>query len=425
MNMNKNCYAVKGNIIYSTSLDQLVIIENGYVVCENGISQGAYENLPERFRGIQVKDYGDRLVIPGLVDLHMHAPQYGLRGFGMDLELLDWLNTYTFPEEARYADKEYAKKAYGMFTEELKKSPTTRACIFSTIHRDATRILMDLLEKTKLRTMVGKVNMDRNAPEYLCETSEESREETLRWLKEMEGRYEYTTPILTPRFIPSCSDSLMRRLGEIQKSHHLPVQSHLSENEGEIAWVKELCPSAGFYGEAYEQAGLFGDGYKTVMAHCVSSEEEEIALIRKNGVYVAHCPQSNMNLSSGIAPVRKYLDEGLHVGLGSDLAGGSSMSMFRAMSDAIQVSKLYWRLVDQSASPLTLREVFYLATKGGGGFFGKVGSFEAGFAFDALVIDDESIWHPQTLGLSQRLERVIYLGDSSHIFEKIVEGEIL
>ncbi|WP_394923764.1 amidohydrolase family protein [uncultured Robinsoniella sp.] len=425
MNMNKNCYAVKGNIIYSTSLDQLVIIENGYVVCENGISQGAYENLPERFRGIQVKDYGDRLVIPGLVDLHMHAPQYGLRGFGMDLELLDWLNTYTFPEEARYADKEYAKKAYGMFTEELQKSPTTRACIFSTIHRDATRILMDLLEKTKLRTMVGKVNMDRNAPEYLCETSEESREETLRWLKEMEGRYEYTTPILTPRFIPSCSDSLMRRLGEIQKSHHLPVQSHLSENEGEIAWVKELCPSAGFYGEAYEQAGLFGDGYKTVMAHCVSSEEEEIALIRKNGVYVAHCPQSNMNLSSGIAPVRKYLDEGLHVGLGSDLAGGSSMSMFRAMSDAIQVSKLYWRLVDQSASPLTLREVFYLATKGGGGFFGKVGSFEAGFAFDALVIDDESIWHPQTLGLSQRLERVIYLGDSSHIFEKIVEGEIL
>lgn len=425
MNMNKNCYAVKGNIIYSTSLDHLVIIENGYVVCENGISQGAYENLPERFRGIQVKDYGDRLVIPGLVDLHMHAPQYGLRGFGMDLELLDWLNTYTFPEEARYADKEYAKKAYGMFTEELKKSPTTRACIFSTIHRDATRILMDLLEKTKLRTMVGKVNMDRNAPEYLCETSEESREETLLWLKEMEGRYEYTIPILTPRFIPSCSDSLMRSLGEIQKSHHLPVQSHLSENEGEIAWVKELCPSAGFYGEAYEQAGLFGDGCKTVMAHCVSSEEEEIALIRKNGVYVAHCPQSNMNLSSGIAPVRKYLDEGLHVGLGSDLAGGSSMSMFRAMSDAIQVSKLYWRLVDQSASPLTLREVFYLATKGGGEFFGKVGSFEAGFAFDALVIDDESIWHPQTLELSQRLERVIYLGDSSHIFEKIVEGEIL
>lgn len=423
--MNKNCYAIKGNIIYSTSPDHLVLLENGYVVCENGICQGAFDNLPERFKGFKIKDYGDRLVIPGLVDLHMHAPQYGLRGFGMDLELLDWLNTYTFPEEARYADKEYAKKAYGMFTEELKKSPTTRACIFSTIHRDATRILMDLLEKTKLRTMVGKVNMDRNAPEYLCETTEESREETLLWLKEVEGHYEYTTPILTPRFIPSCSDSLMRRLGEIQKSHHLPVQSHLSENEGEIAWVKELCPSAGFYGEAYEQAGLFGDGCKTVMAHCVSSEEEEIALIRKNGVYVAHCPQSNMNLSSGIAPVRKYLDEGLHVGLGSDLAGGSSMSMFRAMSDAIQVSKLYWRLVDQSASPLTLREVFYLATKGGGGFFGKIGSFETGFAFDALVIDDESIWHPQTLELSQRLERVIYLGDSSHIFEKIVEGEIL
>lgn len=425
MTMNKNCYAVKGNIIYSTTPDNLVLIENGYVVCENGISGGVFNKLPEKYQSIQVKDYGDRLLIPGLVDLHMHAPQYGLRGFGMDLELLDWLNTYTFPEEARYAEEAYAKRAYGMFTEELKKSPTTRACIFATIHRDATKILMDLLEDTKLRTMVGKVNMDRNAPEYLCETTEESQAETLRWLKDMEGHYQYTSPILTPRFIPSCTDSLMVKLGEIQKEHHLPVQSHLSENEGEIAWVKELCPSAGFYGEAYEQAGLFGDGCKTVMAHCVSSEEEEIALIRKNGVYVAHCPQSNMNLSSGIAPVRKYLNEGLHVGLGSDLAGGSSMSMFRAMSDAIQVSKLYWRLVDQTASPLTLKEVFYLATRGGGEFFGKVGSFESGFAFDALVIDDESIWHPQPLGLLERLERVIYLGDSSNIVEKMVEGETI
>lgn len=422
---NKNCYAIKGNIIYSTTPDQLVLIENGYAVCENGICGGAFAKLPEKYNGIQVKDYGDRLVIPGLVDLHMHAPQYGLRGFGMDLELLDWLNTYTFPEEAKYAKEEYAKKAYGMFTEELKKSPTTRACIFATIHRDATKILMDLLEKTKLRTMVGKVNMDRNAPEYLCESTEESAAQTLQWLKEMQGQYKYVEPILTPRFIPSCSDSLMKTLGEIQKSQHLPVQSHLSENEGEIAWVKELCPAAGFYGEAYEHAGLFGNGCKTVMAHCVSSVEEEIALIKRKGVYVAHCPQSNMNLSSGIAPIRKYLDEGLHVGLGSDLAGGSSMSMFRAMSDAIQVSKLYWRMWDQSASPLNVKEAFYLATKGGGEFFGKIGSFESGYEFDVLVIEDESIWHPQELGLLERLERVIYLGDADNIVEKIVAGEII
>ena len=217
----------------------------------------------------------------------------------------------------------------------------------------------------------------------------------------------------------------MKTLGEIQKSQHLPVQSHLSENEGEIAWVKELCPAAGFYGEAYEHAGLFGNGCKTVMAHCVSSVEEEIALIKRNGVYVAHCPQSNMNLSSGIAPIRKYLDEGLHVGLGSDLAGGSSMSMFRAMSDAIQVSKLYWRMWDQSASPLNVKEAFYLATKGGGEFFGKIGSFESGYEFDVLVIEDESIWHPQELGLLERLERVIYLGDADNIVEKIVAGEII
>lgn len=141
---------------------------------------------------------------------------------------------------------------------------------------------MDLMEETGLKTMIGKVNMDRNSPDYLREQgAEESEQETLLWLKETGSKYENVKPILTPRFIPSCTDDLMERLGRLQKEQGLPVQSHLSENQGEVKWVKELCPASEFYGDAYDQFGLFGENGKTVMAHCVSSSEEEIELIKK------------------------------------------------------------------------------------------------------------------------------------------------
>ena len=215
----------------------------------------------------------------------------------------------------------------------------------------------------------------------------------------------------------------MEKLKGIQEQYGLPVQSHLSENMGEIAWVKELCPWSECYGDVYDHFGLFGGDVKTIMAHCVWSGEEETERLRERGVYVAHCPQSNTNLSSGIAPVRRYLDQGLKVGLGTDVAGGSSASVFRAMADAIQVSKLRWRLQDESLKPLTFTEAFYLGTKGGGSFFGKVGSFEADYEFDALVLNDSGLRHPQPLSLQERLERFIYLADERHIEAKYVAGK--
>ncbi len=158
------------------------------------------------------------------------------------------------------------------------------------------------------------------------------------------------------------------------------------------------------------------------MAHCVSSSEEEIELIKERGVFIAHCPQSNTNLSSGIAPVRTYLDRELNVGLGTDVAGGSGESIFRAMADAIQVSKLRWRLKDESLKPLTVEEAFYLGTLGGGSFFGKVGSFLEGYEFDALILDDSGLPHPQVLNLRERLERFIYLSDDRHLKGKYTGG---
>ena len=422
--MTQNTFALKGTILWSESPQKLSILENAFLVCENGLCAGVFPVLPEKYKGIQCQDMSGHLIIPGLTDLHVHAPQYTFRSIGMDLELLEWLDTLAFPEESKYCDPEYAKAAYSIFAEDLKKSATTRAVMFATLHVPAAEILMDLMEETGLKTYVGKVNMDRNGtPSLQEESAEASARDTIRWLEETRSRYQNVKPILTPRFTPSCSDELMKKLGEIQKKHHLPVQSHLSENLGEIAWVKELCPNTSFYGEAYDQFGLFGGpDCPTIMAHCVHCPDEEIALMKKRGVYIAHCPQSNSNLSSGIAPVRRYLDEDLHVGLGCDIAGGTVLSIFRAMAEAIQVSKLRWRLVDDTQKPLTVEEVFYMGTLGGGSFFGKVGSFLPGYEFDAVILDDSTLPHPQPLSPKQRLERIIYLSDDRNIIGKYVAG---
>lgn len=384
--MENKTFALKGNIVYTKDKNELCINEQSYLVCENGKVRGIYKELPDELKNVPVEDMGDQLIIPGLTDLHVHAPQYSFRGLGMDMELLDWLETNTFPEEAKYKDLEYAKKAYGIFAEQMRKSAATRACIFATIHKEATR----------------------------------------EWLKMVADKnYDHTRPILTPRFTPSCTDELMERLKGIQKDFDLPMQSHLSENPGEIAWVKELCPWSEFYGDAYDHFGLFGGECPTIMAHCVYSGEEEIARMKERGVFIAHCPDSNTNLSSGVAPVRRYLEEGMNIGLGSDVAGGTSENLFAAMAQSIQASKLRWRLLDASLKPLTIEEAFYMATKGGGAFFGKVGSFEPGYEFDAVVCDDSRLEHPQPLTVKQRLERIIYLGDEREVAGKYVEGRKL
>lgn len=419
-------YVIKGAFCYSRSKDELVAVADGYLVCENGISKGVFEELPETYAAYPLEDYTGCLITPGLTDLHVHAPQYAFRGMGMDLELLEWLNTNTFPEEAKYADLEYAKKAYAYFTEDLRKGATTRAVVFATLHVPATELLMDMLEEAGIASYVGKVNMDRNSPDYLCETTEDSAAETLRWILDTKDRYRFVKPIITPRFTPSCTDELMKKLKDMQMEYNLPVQSHLSENLGEIDWVQELCPNTSFYGQAYDQFGMFGgDGCPTIMAHCVHSSAEEIALMKKNGVYVAHCPECNMNLTSGVAPARTYLDEGVHIGLGSDVAGGTVESILVCMANAIRASKVRYRLLDDTLPALTLAEAFYMGTLGGGSFFGKVGSFEAGYEMDAVVFDDSSLHTTRELTTKERLERIIYLSDDRNIVGKFVKGQKL
>ena len=421
----ENSFFIKGNICHTPQPGKLETFENAYLLCENGRCGGIFKKIPARYSSYPVNDTGDSLVIPGLVDLHIHAPQYAFRGLGMDCELLDWLYKHAFPEEAKYSNPDYAQSAYGMFASDLKKSATTRAVIFATRHSEATILLMDLMEKTGLVSYVGKVNMDRDAPQDLKEKdADSSAADTVRYIeKAIERKYKNTYPIITPRFIPSCTDSLLNKLSDIRRKYNLPVQSHLSENLGEIELVRKLEPQAAFYGDAYDRYGLFGKESNTIMAHCVHSTDEEIERMKENGVWVAHCPDCNMNVSSGIAPVRKYIEKGLRIGLGTDVAGGHTAFMFRSIVAAIQVSKLYWRLVDSTAKQLSFPESFYLATKGGGSFFGKAGSFEKGYEFDAVVLDDSSLPHPQKLTVEERLERAVYSElDREGIREKYVRG---
>ena len=417
----KGIQIIKGNFFDCSEDRELRVRSGAYCVVKDGVSEGVFDELPAKYAGAQVTDYGDLLIMPSLVDLHTHAPQYTFRGMGMDLELLDWLNTYTFPEEARYRDPGYASQAYDIFVDALIRSGTGRAVIFGTIHREATLLLMEKLEKSGLVTYVGKVNMDRNSPDGYREETGDSLRETERFVEEALD-FRNTFPILTPRFIPTCSDELMRGLSDIRRRTGLPVQSHMSENLSEIEWVKDLVPDATFYGDAYDIFGLFGGECRTVMAHCVYSGKEEIGRMAEKGVFAAHCPNSNTNISSGIAPVRKLLDAGVRVGLGSDVAGGHSLSLFDEMVSAVQASNLRWRCIDENDRQLSMTEAFYMATRGGGEFFGKVGCFDNGYEFDALVIDDSGLEGMLKPDAEHRFLRSLYLSHECPIAAKYVKG---
>ena len=383
----------KAHILFTKQKDRFEVYENGYVaVDDSGRVTGVASCLDELdSEGAEIVDFGNRLLIPAMNDMHVHAPQVHNQGVAMDLELLPWLQNYTFPEEAKYADTRYAERMYRRFLHTQWLFGTMRSVVFGTVHTESTRLLMQLYQEAGMGALVGKVAMNRNCPEALCEDVKEAVEGNERLIAEFNKPDALVRPIITPRFVPSCTPELLQACGELAKKYRLPVQSHLSENKSEIAWVAELEPDSENYGAAYDHYGLFGQT-PTIMAHCVWTQGKELELMRRNGVMVAHCPTSNFNIASGMAPIRTFLEEGLHVGLGSDISGGHDLNMFRMLVYAIQVSKMQYQQNHDKAF-LTLPEIFWIATKSAGSFFGKVGSFEPGYEFDALVIDDRQILH--------------------------------
>lgn len=421
--MENDIKIIKGHIVFTPNFGQLEILENSFIVVEGQRVKGTYVGeLPIEYKSALVIDYGDSLIIPGFVDLHCHASQFVNRGLGLDSELLPWLERYTFPEEAKYKNLAYAEAVYKQAVTELWKCGTTRVVLFGTIHKEATAKLMELLAAAGLGGYVGKVNMDRNSPDILIETTEQSLADTEEFIKNTFDKYEMVKPIITPRFVPSCTPELMNGIAKLAKKYDLPVQSHLSENADEVAMVKELHPECQNYAGVYRKYGLFGQ-QPTIMAHCIYNDDSEIALMAKNKVYVAHCPYSNNNLSSGIASVRKLIDKGMNVGLGSDISGGHEVSIAKVLAMAVQVSKLKWLETNKKERFFTIGEAFYLATKGGGSFFGKVGSFEAGYEFDALVVSDScQDMDFNKYSVEERLNRFIYIGDYKNIIARYVAG---
>lgn len=417
-----NPVILHGTIVHTPTKDVFDCHPDSYLISEDGKVTGIFQELPEKYKNVPVLDYGNSLILPGLCDMHVHAPQFVYRGLGIDLQLMEWLDRYAFPTEARFADLSYARIYYEAFADALAKNGTTRAVIFGTLHAPATELLMEILEKKKIGAYVGKINMDTLSPDYLCETPKQSLADTRKWIEDTKDRFHLVKPAVTPRFIPTCSTSVLEGLGKLAQEFDLPVHSHISEDLGEMSIVRDRYPQYDNDGDVYDHFGLLTS--HTVMAHFIYPTRHEMELIKERGVTIAHCPQSNGNVAAGIPPIRQMLDLGVKVGLGSDIAGGYSVSIFRAMSEAVYLSKLQWLRSEKKDSFLSVPESFYLGTKGGGQFFGKVGSFESGYELDAIVVDDRSLCVPaDRLSTEERVERVIHLADDRNIISRFVAGE--
>ena len=411
-------FILKGNIISADNFSEISIHENSYLIVENGVIAGIFDEIPAKYASFKVADYGDRIIMQSFSDMHLHAPQYPMLGMGMDLPLLDWLNTYTFPTEANFKNNDFAKKVYKELAKKLIDNGTTRVAMFSSMHREATLILMEELENAGVCGYVGKVNMDRNGGVDLEEKTDESISETLKWIEQ--SNFEHIKPIITPRFTPSCTNELMEELGKIAKKYKLPIQSHLSENRGEVAWVKDLHPDCQEYWETYYKYGLWNN--KTLMAHCVFSSERERNAIKKAGVYVVHCAASNQNLISGFAQIKKMVEEGVNVVLGSDIAGGDYLSMFDNVAASIRASKARNIQDNWETGFLTVEQAYYLGTSAANSFFDEKPGFAKGNKLHCLVLDDSKLCSVGKLNVKQRFERSMYLRQEDAIVAVYSDG---
>jgi guanine deaminase len=392
---------------------------------------------------------------------------------GLDLELLKWLEKYTFPAESKFSDLTFAEKVYHASVKRHLMNGTTTCVYFATIHKEASLLLAKLCEQMGQRAYIGKVNMDRMAPDFYVETTENSLADTEKFIIELnDKKYNLVSPIITPRFVITCTSELMNGLSQLAKKYNLPIQSHVSENKGEVQFVKSLFPTEESYTQTYDSHGLLTD--RTIMAHGIFLSDKELDLLRDRKSTISHCPLSNFSIKSGVMDVKRALAHGVNVGLGTDVSGGYSPSMLNAIRTTIiastaMMSNLHhdYRNVDamiqnflsesdnqkQQESPayqtITTAEAFYLATMGGAislGLQNKIGNFEESKSFDALVVDVDAQGGPIDAFLSEyeilydqqklndeearsekrvmdMFERFIYNGDDRNIVRIYVQGE--
>lgn len=427
-----------------SSQDGLVVVVDGKIVAIADVGENEWDAVSALACRVPKSSWKTlaptEVLIPGFVDAHVHAPQFTFAGTGLDLPLLDWLKTYTFPHESEFSDVEYAKRVYDQVVKRTLSAGTTTASYFGTIHTEGTLELVNACESNGQRAHVGKVCMDTNSPDYYVEKSAKaSASATKEFIAAAEARRNKTdlvTPSVIPRFAPSCSSELLSMLGDISTScrqkngRPLPVHTHLSENKAECEWVSSLFPDAQCYVDVYKQAGLLHES--TYFAHCCYCNNTERTMVANASSSVVHCPTSNFMVARALCDVRQWLDDGVTVGLGTDAAGGWSTSILDAMRHAVVTSRI---VAEKDAAPrkaLSWREVLYLATKGGADALGlETGSLAPGNHFDALIVDAAVPGGPVDVftkpkgklgSSSEYLEKFFWNGDDRNIRDVYVAG---
>lgn len=420
----------KALIVSPKSKTELKVFAPGFLVVSNvGVIEDVSEkDLRRKYKNYHFFDFSDQLICPGFVDVHNHLPQYAFAGIG-EKALLPWLENYTFPRESKFKNNEISKLSAKVFFDDLIKNGTTTTLTYVTIHKSATDLAFEFAKKAGLRAIIGKVMMDQNSPKSLTEKAKQSLEDSLKLIDKWHGYENRLFYALTPRFAITCSLELMQSVGELAQKKEVYVQTHLAENRDEIAFTKKLFPKYRNYTDVYYRSGLLGQ--KTIMAHCIYLNNEEINLMKKTKTKIAHCPTSNRFLMSGIMPFRTYQKENLQIGLGTDVAGGYSLSMFNEMKEAIENSKsLFVFSGGKISPPMTVPEAFYLATLGGANVLSmdkRIGSLEIGKEADFLVINHQLV---DPMGSEsdyqepeQIISKLIYKATPSVISEVFVKGK--
>ncbi|ENY0896731.1 guanine deaminase [Enterobacter ludwigii] len=432
----------KENVTHFT--DTLFCIDgSGTIVDIIQHNDGAFRHVRDAARkaGKLTELSSDQYLLPGLIDLHVHAPQWPQMGKALDKPLEKWLNDYTFPLEARYADVDFARRNYTELVSALLANGTTTAVYFATLHTESSVELARICLAQGQRALVGRVAMDdpSQCPDYYRdETAASAEAETrafIRAVAELPGNTaKRVLPVITPRFIPSCTDDLLKRLGTVAKETGCHVQTHCSESDWEHGYVKERLGKTDTV--ALRDFGLLTK--KTILAHSNHIEDDDADLIKKTGAGVAHCPLSNFYFANAVFPLRAMLDRELNVGLGTDIAGGHSPSVFDACRHAITASKALNDGVDARIKPehrgrpgsaVSFKEAFWLATAGAGGVLElPVGKLEVGYQFDAIVIDTRAAGsdiyiHAAEDQPEDRLQKIIYNARRNNISRVWVDGK--
>ena len=330
--------------------------------------------------GCELYDYRGRLVMPGFVDTHTHYPQSEMiASFG--LQLLDWLERYTFPTEKKFAEREYADRVADFFCRQMLANGTTSSAVFATVHPESVDAIFERARDLDLCLVAGKVMMDRNAPADLLDTAESGYRDSAalisRW--HLRGRSAYA---VTPRFAPCSTPAQLEACGALlEEFPDLYLQSHVAENRAEVAWVAELFPESRSYLDVYDRFGLLGP--RAIYGHCIHLDEADRERLADSGTAIAFCPTSNLFLGSGLFSLADAEAHAIRVGIATDVGAGTSFSLLRTLAEAYKVCQL----AGHSLSPL---KAFYLATLGGARALyldHRIGNFTVGKEADFVVLD--------------------------------------